>query len=643
MKVSADTVPTTMESPEAPDYMNERVFQRNRLQPRAYFLPAQTLSLSGRWKFKFMNSPLDSEPCSDEKSAWAMIDVPGHWQLQGYGIPQYTNFDYPFPCQPPLVPSENPTGLYETTFAVPDEWGGVDGGLDYRLRFEGVDSAFHLWVNGVEIGYNQGSRNASEFDISHVVEYGEGKMNTLKVKVYQWSDGSYIEDQDMWWLSGIYRDVSLLAFPKKGHVEDFFVRTTLDTHYEDATLDVDFTYQAQSAVTLELALRDTEGRMVQPGKSLKLNPESTTKNFKMDVSNPSKWTAEHPYLYELQVSLSCGGQILQNITQQVGFRNVEISKGLLRVNGVPISIRGVNRHDHHPRFGRAVPLDFIKHDLKLMKTHNVNALRCSHYPNDPRLVQIANEIGLYVMDEADLECHGSGVDFEHLPSDNPSWKEAYLDRMQQLVHRDKNSPSVIMWSLGNESFYGQNHQTMYEWSKSFDPTRPVHYEGDHEFRASDICSYMYTGVADLAKLATQDGDEYEKPIFLQEYGHAMGNGPGALKEYQETFCKYRRLQGGFIWEWSNHGLLESLNDGSGRMFYAYGGDFGDQPNDKNFVMDGLCDSEHRPNPGLLELKEAYQPLVISMKDSTIQVENRYDFDSLDDLEVSWNIICYHPE
>ena len=361
------------------------------------------------------------------------------------------------------------------------------------------------------------------------------------------------------------------------------------------------------------------------------------------LSNPLKWTAEHPNLYHLRITLTTKGQTLQVIDQPVGFRTVELKDGLIQVNGRPIHLRGVNRHDHHPRFGRAVPVDFIKQDLVLMKQHNINAIRCSHYPNHPALVSFANEIGLYVMDEADLECHGMGVNFEHLPSDDPAWKSAYLDRMQQLVHRDKNNASIIMWSLGNESFFGQNHVAMYEWAKEFDPTRLVHYEGDHEYRASDICSSMYNSISDLIDLATRDGDKYDKPILLQEYGHAMGNGPGALKEYQETFYKHRRLQGGFIWEWANHGLLKKLDDDSGRSFYAYGGDFGDEPNDGNFVMDGICTSEHRPGPGLVELKKIYQPVTFHREGNNILVKNRHDFASLEDLLYAYEITRFSGE
>lgn len=436
---------------------------------------------------------------------------------------------------------------------------------------------------------------------------------------------------------GIFRDVFLIAFPKKGHVEDFFVRTELDNEYKDSKLNVNVSVDLASAAELTLALYDSNGYLTVPLKRSHLNQNTAVHSSHLEVPAPHKWTAEQPNLYHLKISLSVGEQLIQEIIQPVGFRIVELKEGLVHINGRPVHFRGVNRHDHHPRYGRAVPIDFIKHDLILMKQHNVNAIRCSHYPNHPALVAFANELGLYVMDEADLECHGMGVDYNNVPSDNPTWKGAYLDRMQQLVHRDKNNPSVIMWSLGNESFFGQNHVAMYQWAKAYDTTRLVHYEGDHSYQASDICSSMYNSISDLAKLATQDGDQYEKPILLQEYGHAMGNGPGALKEYQDTFYKYRRLQGGFIWEWANHGLLKKLDDRSGKAFYAYGGDFGDVPNDYNFVMDGLCTSEHLPGPGLIELKKVYQPITMSMRGDLVWIQNRYDFTPVDDSQYTFSI------
>ncbi len=443
---------------------------------------------------------------------------------------------------------------------------------------------------------------------------------------------------------GIFRDVIFFAVPIQGYIEDFFVHTELDKQYQDAFLKLKAHTQLTSAAEILLELTDANGeRACQPEIFGLVSGETEHICCMGKLSNPLKWTAEHPNLYHLRITLTAKGQTLQVIDQAVGFRSVELKNGLIQVNGHPIHLRGVNRHDHHPRYGRAVPINFIKQDLISMKLHNINAVRCSHYPNHPALVSFANEIGLYVMDEADLECHGMGVDLEHLPSDDPAWKMAYLDRMQQVVHRDKNNPSVIIWSLGNESFFGQNHVAMYRWAKEYDPTRLVHYEGDHEYRASDIVSSMYNGIQDLVKLATRDGDHYDKPILLQEYGHAMGNGPGALKEYQETFYKYRRLQGGFIWEWANHGLLKKLDDGSGRSFYAYGGDFGDEPNDGNFVMDGLCTSEHKAGPGLVELKKVYQPLSIHREGDYVLVKNQNDFVSLENLLYIYEVTRFSGE
>lgn len=363
----------------------------------------------------------------------------------------------------------------------------------------------------------------------------------------------------------------------------------------------------------------------------------------------------------MTITLSDGTKILQKIDQAVGFRQVEIKSGNLLVNGQAILLRGVNRHDHHPDLGRAVPLDFIRRDLYLMKQHNINALRCSHYPSRPELYDIADEIGLYVMDECDLECHGfydavarpqaipESLPYEErklktfplaaqYTSDNDSWQAAYVERMKQLVHRDKNHACIIVWSLGNEAFYGKNHKAMYDWVKAVDPTRPVHYEGDRYAISADMFSYMYLPVPALIEKALVEGDNFQKPIVLCEYAHAMGNGPGGLREYQDAFHKYRRLQGGFIWEWANHGLTQKLEDGT--AFYAYGGDFGDMPNDGNFVMDGVCTSSHDPGPGLLELKKVFQPVDITKLDDHLIFINRYDFTSLDHLRAEWKISSF---
>jgi beta-galactosidase len=448
-----------------------------------------------------------------------------------------------------------------------------------------------------------------------------------------------------------------------GHIDDFNVRTALDSQYRDANLVIGIRYSLLESATVEIELRDqgSDSESVIPRQKFSLDTSSTERSFTFAVENPRKWTAETPNLYGLSIRLGNGARTLQIIRHVVGFRNVEIKNGNLTVNGKAILLRGVNRHDHHPQLGRAVPSAFLRRDLLLMKQHSINAVRCSHYPSSPKLYAIANEIGLYVMDEADLECHGfydavarpqnipESMPYEDrklltfpqaakFTSDNPSWTAAYVERMRQMVYRDRNHPCVIIWSLGNEAFYGQNHKAMYDWVKEADPTWPVHYEGDARAISADIFSYMYPPISEIIARATEDGDNFEKPIILCEYAHAMGNGPGALQEYQDAFHKYRRLQGGFIWEWANHGLSKKLRDG--RSFYAYGGDFGDFPNDGNFVMDGLCTSAHDPGPGLVELKKVFQPVGVHKEDDRLVLTNRYDFLSLGHLRAEWKVSSF---
>lgn len=659
-----------------PDYCNEQIIQRNKLQPRAYWIPDTSTSLNGKWKFHYASSPVEApEPALYSKTLewdlptpseegqetedvqWSDIQVPGHWQLQGHGRPQYTNVIYPFPVIPPLVPSQNPTGTYLRDFNIPSSFSTSQ----IRVRFDGVDSAFHLWVNGHEVGYSQGSRNPAEFDITEFVD--RKGPNRMVVVCYQWCDGSYIEDQDQWWLSGIFRDVYLLAFPKQNRIEDFFIKTDFDSSYTNALLQVDLRIEIQEEVDLQLILTDNRTQKKIASVTQHILGDSDTVVLGCNIPSPRKWTAETPHLYSLEIALSQGDLVIQRISQQIGFRKVEIVRGEIRVNGRPLLFRGVNRHDHHPEFGRAVPFDFMKRDLLLMKQHNINALRCSHYPSDPRIYSLCDELGLWVMAEADLECHGfydavarplnipESMDYEErkkltfskaaeFTSNNPGWELAYLDRIEQCVERDKNHPSVIIWSLGNEAFYGQNHKAMYEWVKSRDPGRPIHYEGDADALSADMFSYMYPSPERLEKLATAEADTYTKPIVLCEYAHAMGNGPGLLEDYQQLFRRHRRLQGGWIWEWANHGLLKG---GEGEKYYAYGGDFDDFPNDGTFVMDGLCYSDHTPTPGLLEAKKIFSPVRarydISMRKLTIS--NEQDFEDLSAFDLFYKVEIFH--
>lgn len=540
-----------------PDWNDHKVIHRNTLPPRIHFFLypdsekaltrdvflAKAQLLSGEWKFNLSKSPLVG-PIGFQHfdyftdPDWKPIHVPGMWQLQGFGKgPHYTNINYPFPVNTPHVPiDENECGRYVTSFQLAPE----DKDHQLRLRFEGVDSAFTVWLNGKNVGYSQGSRNPSEFDITTYVNL-KGD-NILAVEVYQRCDGTYIEDQDQWWLSGIFRDVWLHKFPQKSHFKDVKVLPTLDNEYKDAKLSVTVELSSPEEFTFRL-LNPSGGEVIQ---GTICGEQSTVMEF--NIKDPLKWTAETPNLYTLVLSmLDCA------LTERVGFRRVELLDGVFSVNGNPVKLRGVNRHEHHPDFGRAVPYEWLKRDLMLMKQHNINAVRTSHYINDPRLYELADELGLWILDEADLECHGIfvvGGDGNKMLSDNPEWKEAYLDRARQMVMRDYNRPSIIIWSLGNESGYGSNHRAMYDYIKSVDSSRPIHYEGDWNAHSADVFSRMYSSVDDMERYAREPS--WDKPFVMCEFAHAMGNGPGALKEYIELFYKRPRLMGGFVWEWANH-------------------------------------------------------------------------------------------
>ncbi|HEX6553222.1 MAG TPA: glycoside hydrolase family 2 TIM barrel-domain containing protein [Ktedonobacteraceae bacterium] len=667
--------------PDLPDWETHKCLQKNRLAARSYFVPyaekKAALSfergnspffklLNGLWKFSYYPSPAEAPQGFYEDSfdvePWDDLQVPSSWQMHGYGHPHYTNIDYPFPVDPPHVPTENPTGCYRRTFHVPDEW--VNRYV--TLRFEGVDSAFHAWINGAEVGYSQGSRLPTEFDVSHYLRPG---INHIAVRVYQWSDGSYIEDQDQWWLSGIFRDVYLLSRAKV-HIADISVKTQFDADYLDARLSVEVTLtntwtETTNTGKVTINLLDEQDQplhlevterpyTVAPGADIVLD-------FQSDLKAPRHWSAEDPYLYRLLVTVyDDDDNVVEAVPQRVGFRAIELKDGVFVVNGAAIKLKGVNRHDHHPDLGKAVPYPAMLQDVVLMKQHNINTVRTSHYPNDPRFLDLCDEYGLYVIDETDLECHGFGsatVDpktFLHdLPnrernlaaiakaaaqwtSDNPEWEAAYVDRAARMVARDKNHACVIMWSLGNESFFGRNHEAMASWIRMYDPTRLIHYEADREAKVTDIFSTMYTAIENLVKLGERT--DLEKPHILCEYAHAMGNGPGGLTEYWDTIYKYRRLQGGCVWEWCDHGIRQRTAEG--QEYFAYGGDFGDEPNDGNFVIDGLVSADRVPSPALLEYKKVIEPLKVEMLDvarGLARIHNRYDFFSLNHLACSWSL------
>lgn len=647
------------------DLTNLEVIERNREQSRSHFIPFSTKNqalsfdrgnsdrfqlLNGAWKFSYSETAYEAAPdfykVDADVTDWADIIVPGHWQLQGYERPHYTNVDYPIPVDPPNVPTENPTGSYRRDFYVSEEM------LEEQvyIKFEGVDNSFHLWINGEEVGFSQGSRIPAEFNITNYLHPGK---NVVAVRVYKWSDSTYVEDQDMWWLSGIFRDVYLLTRPNI-HIRDFFIRTYLDETYTDGSLNIDVDLanikeDSLSELTVAYELFDANGKKIEDGSGEKAVSDSASLAVELPIKEPHKWSAEDPYLYDLLISLKNeSGLLVEVVSQKVGFRLIEQKNGLVYINGVAVKFKGVNRHDAHPDLGRAVQLEHMREDIILMKQGNVNAVRSAHYPNDPRFYDLCDEYGLYVIDEADIETHGfEYVGNLHQLSDDPAWEHVYVDRMERMLERDKNHPSIIMWSLGNESGYGCNHDAMYDFGHERDPDRLVHYEGEVRVlqvlddskvppRASDIYTSMYTPIARLEELGSRD--YYTMPHIICEYGHAMGNGPGALKEYWDLFYKYDRLQGGFIWEWVDHGLRQFTEDGE--EYFAYGGDFGDQPNDYNFVIDGLIMPDRTPSPGYYELKKVMEPVLVEEIDLSagkLKFTNRYDFSSLDHFNATWNI------
>ena len=581
---------------------------------------APKMTLNGVWNFLYLEAPeLSPEGFMNKeisKEGWDQIDVPSVWQLRGYDHMHYTDVLYLFPVNPPFVPTENPTGIYKKTIVLDENW--IKN--DTILKFHGVDSAFDVWVNGVHAGYSKVSRLPSEFDITELVKEGE---NDITVRVYKWSDGTYLEDQDMWWMSGIFRDVELINEPKNS-ILDCAVEGTLDDSYKNGILNV--SVKTKHNVTLTWKL-EKDGQIIAEGEC---RTEEKKANWSENVGEIRPWTAETPELYVLTVS--AGEHEVQGRT---GFRRIEIIDNNFRVNNTVILLNGVNHHDYNPKEGRCVTYEQTKADIVLMKQHNINAVRCSHYPANEYLYDLCDEYGLYVIDEADLECHG----FEWTGNykwitDDPEWEKSYVDRSVRMVKRDRNHPCIIMWSMGNESSFGHNFRSAAEAIRKLDDTRLVHYEGDFEAEVSDVYSTMYTRLKPLKEIA-----EYkikgDKPHVMCEYGHAMGNGPGGLKEHQELFRKYKRLQGGFIWEWYDHGIYTEEN---GYEYYRYGGNYGDFPTNGNFCIDGLLMPDRTPSPALAEYKQVIAPVEVTKvpgKYREIQLKNYYDFRNLSHLELRW--------
>ncbi|WP_409271467.1 beta-galactosidase subunit alpha [Neobacillus sp. SCS-31] len=588
--------------------------------------------LNGTWQFLFLEAPEYSPEgfFLDEfdASAWDEIAVPGNWQLQGYGKMHYSDLWYNFPIIPPRVPTENPTGIYRREFEVPTNLNGEQ----LILRFNGVDSAYEVYVNGEFAGYSKGARIQAEFDITDLCRAGS---NSLTVRVFQWSDGTYLEDQDMWWLSGIFRDVELYTRPTAG-IYDFSVNTELDGDNEDAVLSVSVKLTEHSGQTITYELIESTGERVF------IEEKKGAEAFSRLVEAPLKWSAEIPNLYHLYMTVrDSAGEPIEVIRQQVGFRSIVVSGETFLVNGVAIKLKGVNRHDYNPKTGRVVEKEEIERDIITMKRHNINAIRTAHYPNSYYLYDLCDEYGMYVIDETDLECHGFELTGKYdWISDDPEWELAHVSRMERMIARDKNHPCIIMWSLGNESSFGHNFRAMAKLAKEMDPTRLVHYEGDREAEVTDVYSTMYTWLERNDDRLTMDKiiENSKKPHILCEYAHAMGNGPGNLKEYQDLFYKHDKLQGGFIWEWFDHGIETVADDGT--VYYRYGGDFGDDPTNGNFCIDGLIMPDGTPSPSLLEYKKVIEPVqteCVDIEKGLFRLINRYDFIALNYLELTCSL------
>ena len=616
-------------------FENPEIFRVGTMPHRSFYKPENTenyMDLNGAWGFYYFDRYFDCPEGIESASASEapnLLEVPSCWQMHGYDIAQYVNICYPYPVDPPYVPSENPMGVYVREIELPKNWDGKD----VCINFEGVDSCANLFVNGKELAYWQGSRNRAEIDITKALKPGK---NLICVKVLKWCDGSYLEDQDYYRFSGIFRDVYLLARDKK-RIHDIFIKADLDAEYKNATVSVDVSYigKADSAISVYAP----DGILVYEAKKIGTKAE-------FSVKNASLWNAEQPNLYKFV--FTCGDE---EIVQYFGMRKVEIGKKAeLLINGKSVKLKGVNHHDTHPITGRTMSVEDMKIDLDLMKQHNVNCIRTSHYPPASEFLRLCDEYGFYVLDEADMETHGFCCDVPGYgysafnpkwPSDMPQWNAAHIDRIESMVERDKNCPSVIIWSLGNEANYGKNFMDMAAWAKARDNTRLVHYERAtglaYDDMTMDICSRMYLPVKEMERIG-KNSKKDPRPFFLCEYSHAMGNGPGDLADYWEVFNKYPRLIGGCIWEWADHSVL--VEDEDGNMRYVYGGQCGEFPHDYNFCVDGLVFPDRTPSTGLLEAKQVYAYIDAAyLGEGKVRVKNLYDFKSLADYSMRWEVTC----
>ena len=650
--------PAAVEDAGPPDWENLSVLQRNREAPRATAFPHRTvkdalantpssahrLSLDGTWKFAFAPKPADRpqgfEAPDFDDSGWDDIPVPSNWERQGHGYPIYIDVEYPFPKNWPHIPhDDNPVGSYRRSFEVPQSWDGER----VVLQFGAAKSALYVWINGKEVGYSQGSKTPAEFDIT---EYLQPGTNTIAAQIYRWSDGSYLEDQDFWRISGIEREVFLYTTPKR-HLRDVFARSTLDESYTNGELDVDVEVldydgaetEATPEVEALLYAKPTDAEPVWRGP-VTLEPEADarwTGRVHTTIPNVRRWTAETPELYTLVVTRKEGDQVVEANRFQLGFRTVEVSGGQLKVNGQAITIRGVNRHETDPDTAHVIDEASMIRDIELIKAANINAVRASHYPNDPRWYELCDQYGLYLIDEANIESHGYADDDSETLAKEPEWLESHMDRTIRMVERDKNHPSIITWSLGNEAGDGPNFEATYAWIKRRDPTRPVQYEGAGRRAHTDIYAPMYKKIDFIEAYAKENP---ERPLILCEYAHAMGNSVGNLQDYWDVMDAYPTLQGGFIWDWVDQSFFET--DEQGRRYYTYGGDYGpeDVPTDQNFCNNGLVQADRKKNPSYFEVAKVYAPIDIAdfdAKSGSVQLHNRFSFIDLSNYSLHWTL------
>lgn len=606
--------------------------------------------LNGKWTFSYFPQPeqVPESWLEADLSNAGQLTVPANWQLAGFDRPVYTNVQYPIPVDPPFVPAENPTGCYSRTFHCDDDWLAAG---QIRIQFEGVSSAFYLWCNGRFIGYSQDSRLTAEFDLTPALQVGE---NRLAVLVLRWSDGSYLEDQDMWRMSGIFRDVSLLHKPNV-RLENIQIETHLSPEFHSAHLQVLAVCSQIEAsdYQVEVALWHNDRCIAvqrQPLISQTIDERGCyhdRTNLNLCVERPLLWSAEAPHLYRATLSLlDRSGQLVEVEAYDVGFRKIEIHQGLLKLNGKPLLIRGTNRHEHHPENGQVMDEATMIQDIRLLKQHNFNAVRCSHYPNHPLWYRLCDRYGLYVVDEANIETHG--MQPMNRLSDDPQWFNAFSERVTRMVQRDRNHACIIIWSLGNESGHGNTHDALYRWVKSSDTTRPVQYEGGGaDTAATDIICPMYARVdqdqpfAAVPKWSLKKWiglPEENRPLILCEYAHAMGNSLGGFASYWQAFRQFPRLQGGFVWDWVDQSLTRY--DEHGQPWQAYGGDFGDIPNDRQFCMNGLVFADRTPHPALFEAQRAQQFFQFTLADTaplTVNIRSEYLFRACDNEQLCWHI------